>query len=75
MAASTALSEAKALLLQGKELLDGNVVYLNTSLHRLKVQELKMLTKEIRVCLTSSFRKDDIIERMMGLWDFAMWNF
>lgn len=67
MAVSTTLSETKALLLKGKEMLDGDVEYLNTLLHRLKVQELKMLAKEVRVRLTGSFRKDDIVERMMGM--------
>ena len=40
---------------------------LKASLHRLKEQELKMLAKEVHVCLTGSFRKDDIIERMVGM--------
>ena len=61
------LSEAKALLQRGKELLDSDVENLNTLLHRLKVQELKMLAKEVRVRLTGSLKKDDIIERMMGM--------
>ena len=66
MAVSTVLSEAKSLLQRGKELLDSDVEKL-TLLHRLKVQELKMLAKEVRVRLTGSLRKDDIIERMMGM--------
>ena len=57
MAVSTALSEAKALLQRGKELLDSDVENLNTLLHRLKVQELKMLAKEVRVHLTGSLEK------------------
>ena len=67
MAASTALSKVKALLQRGKELLDSDVENLNTLLHRLKVQELKMLAKEVRVHLTGSLRKDNIIERMMEM--------
>ena len=38
MAVSTALSEAKALLLRCNELLGGDIENLNTSLYRLKVQ-------------------------------------
>ena len=63
----TALSEAKALLLQGKELSGSDIENLNTLLHRLKIQELKMLAKEVHVRLTGSFRKDDIIKRIMGM--------
>ena len=67
MVVSTVLSEAKVLLQRGKELLDSDVENLNTLLHRLKVQELKMLAKEVCVPLTGSLRKDDIIKRMMGI--------
>ena len=67
MVVSTALSEAKVLLLRGKELSGSDIENLNTSLHRLKVQELKMLAKEVRVRLTGSFRKDNIIARIVGM--------
>ena len=66
MAVSTALSKAKALLLRGKELSGSDIENLNTSLHRLKVQELKIL-KEVRVHLTGSFRKNNIVERIVGM--------
>lgn len=67
MVISTALSKVKALLLQGKELSGGDIENLNTLLHRLKVKELKMLAKEVHVHLTGPFRKDNIIERIMGM--------
>ena len=47
MAVFTALCEAKALLLRSKELSGEDIENLNTSLHRLKVQELKMLAEEV----------------------------
>ena len=47
--AMATLCEAKELLLQGKELLDKEIQFLDTLLHKLKVQELKMLAKEIHV--------------------------
>jgi len=61
------LCEAKELLLRGKELLDKEIQFLNTLLHKLKVQELKILAKEVHAHLTSSIRKDDIIDRIMGM--------
>ena len=67
MAVSTVLSKVKALLQRAKGLLDSDVENLNTLLHRLKVQELKMLAKEFCIHLTGSLRKDDIIKRMMGM--------
>ena len=64
MAVLIVISKAKALLLQGNKLLDGNEEYLNTLLHRLQVQELNMLAQEVRVGLTGSFTKDNIIMGM-----------
>ena len=54
--------EAKEVALRGKELLDEDVEFLNSLLHKLKVQELKILAKELRVRLTGSTKKDDIID-------------
>ena len=62
-----ALCEAKELILRGKELLDEDVEFLNSLLHKLKVQELKNLAKEFRIRLTGSTRKDDIIDRIVGM--------
>ena len=67
MVVSTAPSKVKALFLRGKELSGSDIENLNTLLHRLKVQELKMLAKEVHVRLTGSFRKDNFIERIVGM--------
>ena len=63
----TALCEAKELLFRGQELVDEEVELLATLLQKLKVQELKMLAKEVHIRLTGSIRKDDIIDRIMGM--------
>jgi len=44
-----ALSEAKELLLGGKELLDKDFEFPSTLLNELKVKELKLLTKEVHL--------------------------
>ena len=62
-----ALCEAKELLFRGQELVDEEVELLATLLQKLKVQELKTLAKEVHVRLTGSIRKDDIIDRIMGM--------
>ena len=67
MVVSTAPSKVKALFLRGKELSGSDIENLNILLHRLKVQELKMLAKEVHVQLTGSFRKDNFIKRIVGM--------
>ena len=71
------LCEAKELLFRGQELVDEEVELLATLLQKLKVQELKTLAKEVHVRLTGSIRKDDIIDRIMGMariGGFAVWK-
>lgn len=67
MADSSSDSAVKALLLKGKDLSDSDVEVVSALLHKLKLLELKKLAKELRIRLTGSFRKDDIIDRIMGM--------
>ena len=60
-------STVKALLLKGKDLSDNDVEHLSALLRKLKLLELKTLAKELSIRLTGSFRKDDIIDRIMGM--------
>ena len=60
-------STVKALLLKGKDLSDNDVEHLSALLRKLKLLELKTLAKELSICLTGSFQKDDIIDRIMGM--------
>ena len=57
----------KSLLLKGGNLSDNKVEHLSALLQKLRLLELKTLTKELSICLTRYFGKDDIIDRIMGM--------
>ena len=54
-------------LLRGKELSDSDVESLKASLASKKVQDLRKIAVEVSVRLTGSVRKNDIVDRLIGM--------
>ena len=54
-------------LLRGKELSDSEVESLKASLASKKVQDLRKIAVEVSVRLTGSGKKNDIVDRLIGM--------
>ena len=54
-------------LLRGKELLDDDIASLKDSLRSKRVEDLRKIAVNVSVRLTGAVRKNDIIERLIGM--------